>query len=648
MPASGRRGLDLAADMVRVCAVLSLLPGWTGALASPGPQPAPPPPAILAPVDTPYPGVLRLEVDATDTARRILRVHETIPVSGDEMVLLYPQWIPGEHAPVGPISRVAGLVVTAGGRVLPWRRDPGDIFAFRVRPPDGVRSLDVAFDYLAAAASEISDDLLTLRWNRVLLYPAGVFARQVRVQARLMLPAGWRAASALPGSAVGAALSYPEVSLARLVDSPVFAGLHEATYDLAPGGAVPAWLHVFADSAAGLAIPAEQLAVHRALVRQAGLLFGGAPHAHYDFLLALTNRLGTPGGIEHRESGENIAPPDYLAAPGRALFGRDLLAHEYVHAWNGKFRRPATLWTANFNVPARDDLLWVYEGLTQYWGFVLAARAGLLPAAAVRAELARNAAYLAVQPGRDWRSLQDTTAQPLVGLGRDGGWGSWTRALDYYTEGMLLWLEVDCRIRAMSGGARSLDDVARGFFGAAAPALPTQTYDFAAIVRALQAVQPYDWAVFLRDRLDGTGTETPEAALRAAGYRVAFTDRPGAYLESLEARRHFSEFLYSLGVRIDPGGRLTTVLWDGPAFRAGVAEGTQVAAVNGAAYAPERLRAVLREAAGTPASVDLLLRDGEAVRHVAIPAGGGARYPHLVREGEGMPLLDAILAPREN
>lgn len=613
----------------------------------------------LPPVGSaPYPGTLELEVDARDVERRIVRVRQTVPVRPGPLVLYHPHWTPGWHAPNTSLMRLAGLVLRAGEQVLDWRRNAVEPHAFHVEVPAGAGTLAIEFQYLSPVAGsarvELTREMLDLAWNTVLLYPAGHPVARIVVRPRLVLPAGWQAATALEVERrEGDAITFRPVSVETLVDSPVFAGAHAKQFDLDPGaaeaGRPPVRLNVVADRPALLAATPEQIAAHAALVVQADRLFGTRHFRRYEFLLALSDTLGMIG-LEHLESSENAVKPDYFTDWAKSAPGRDLLAHEYVHSWNGKFRRPAGLLTPHFNTPMRGELLWVYEGQTQFWGHVLAARSGLLSAEQARDDLAITLAWLQARAGRTWRNLQDTTFEPVIGRGRSTEWRSWQRGGDYYDEARLIWIEADALIRERSGGQRSLDDFARAFFGAQPGRTPGDlrplAYGFDDVVRALERVQPHDWAGFLRRRLDGHDGQGLAAGLERAGWRLAWSDKPSDYQKAADARWKSTDFSYSLGFSVEEGDKLRGVIWDGPAFRAGVAPGTTLVAVNGRAYKAEGLAEAVTEAKNGGRPVELLLRSGELYRSVAIDWRGGLRYPRLERI-EGRPdHLGALLAPR--
>jgi predicted metalloprotease with PDZ domain len=629
------------------------------------------PAPIAAPRDTPYPAAIRLNVDATDVDRRIFRVRETIPVrAGEPLVLLYPQWLPGNHSPSGRVDKLAGLMIHANGARVEWVRDPVDVFAFHVAAPANATSLDVEFQFVSAVDTNegrvvMTPDMLNLQWNAVALYPAGYFARQIMMEPSVRLPDGWQLATALEtASTNGGLTAFRPVSLDTLVDSPIFAGRYFTRLDLDPGGVAPVHLDIIADRADLLDVKPEQLEAHRALVQQAYKLYGSHHYNHYDLLLALSDHLGGIG-LEHHQSSENGTVPAYFTEWDKNADERDLLPHEFTHSWNGKFRRPADLWTPNFNVPMRDSLLWVYEGQTQYWGYVLAARAGLLTKQQTLDALAATAAVYDHRVGREWRALQDTTNDPIAAIRRALPWPSWERSEDYYSEGQLMWLDADTLIREKSGDRRSLDDFAKAFFGISDGSFVPSTYLFEDVVKALNSVQPYDWETFLRARLDGHGPGAPLDGVTRGGYKLVYTETPSDYFKSSETRRKVTDLTYSLGMVIGAEGRLNGVLWDGPAFKKGMTVGNQIIAVNGTAFDVDRLKHAIsdakqrgaigdakqRDAIGDAkqngSAIELLVKDGDRFRTVSLDYHDGLRYPRLERDASAPARLDQILAPRK-
>jgi len=629
--------------------ILSNSEGFTQQSARP--EPAAAPTAIAAPRDIPYAGTIRLTVDATDIDRHIFIVRESIPVrGGDSLVLFYPQWLPGNHSPTGRIDKLAGLTIRANGMPVEWRRDTVNVFAFHVAVPANVTALDAEFQYLSPVDTDegrivMTPEMLNLQWNAVVLYPAGYFTRQIMVEPSVRLPDNWQFATALEtASSNGGLTNFKRVPLETLVDSPIFAGRYFKRVDLEASGGAPVHLDIVADRADLLEMKPEQLAAHRGLVEQANKLFGSHHYDHYDLLLALTNRMGGIG-LEHHQSSENGTAATYFTEWEKNVDRRDLLPHEYTHSWNGKFRRPADLWTSNFNTPMRDSLLWMYEGQTEYWGFVLAARSGLWTRQQALDAIAATAAVYDHRAGREWRSLEDTTNDPIMALRRPLPWRSWQRSEDYYLEGQLVWLDADTLIRELSHGARSLDDFARAFFGINDGSYIPVTYTFDDVVNALNRVQPHDWSKFLRARLDGHGPGAPLDGLNRGGYKLVYKETPSEYFKNEEERRKISDLTYSLGMIIGNEGKLTEVLWEGLAYQKGLTAGTQIIAVDGIAYNIDRLKAAIKDAQKTGASIELLVKNGEHYRTVRMDYHDGLRYPHLERTG-AVAFLDQILAPR--
>ena len=634
------------------CAVLS----FAQVFASPGPAAVAPNAPIPAPKDRPYGGEIRLAVDATDLQRRIVHVHETLTGVRAETILLYPKWLPGTHAPEGPIDRLAGLKISSGGAPVAWTRDPVDIYAFRLHPGGAAAAVDIEFDYLSPTSPrvgtvEISRDVLLLEWNALVLYPAGFFTRQIPVEVNVRLPAGWQLGTALEtASTSGAQTLFRRTDLETLIDSPVYAGRYTARFDLDPGGTVPAHLDLFADRPELLLATPNQIQAYRALLQQAYRLFGSHHFSHYDFLYSLSDQIEN-NGLEHHQSSENGTDPDSFTKWDENVYDRDLLPHEFAHSWNGKFRRPADLWTPNYNVPMQDSLLWVYEGQTQYWGQVLAARSGLWSAQQALDEMAYTAAYYQLEMGRRWRPLGDTTNDEIINPRRPQSWTDWQRFEDYYEEGKLIWLEADTLIREQSGGKRSLDDFARTFFGINDGSVTPVTYTVGDVVKALNAVQPYDWATFLRQRVDAINEDPPLEGLTRGGYRLVYTDSPSAIRAAGDTEHKRVDLSFSIGVEIDDEdkshqGMLKKVVYNGAAFKAEITEGGQILAVNGIAYDPDILKDAIRAAKGDSQPIELIVKTGDRYRVARVDYHDGLRYPHLERQGQGPALLDQILTPR--
>src|SRR5215471_8160134 len=618
----------------------------------PMPMPMPMSPEITAPKDVAYKGVVKLAIDATDTDRHIFRVRETIPVeSAGRMTLLFPEWLPGTHAPTGRVEQLAGLSIRAGNQRVNWQRDIVDGFAFHVDVPQGASTLDLDFQILTSVDPSqgrvvVTNEMMNIEWNAVALYPAGYFTRQIMFEPSIKLPEGWQLAVALDGASTsGSTTTFKAVSFETLVDSPMYAGRYMKRFDLDPNGPARVTLNVMADRPELLEAKPEHIEAHKNLVQQAYKLYGAHHYDHYDFLLSLSDRMGGIG-LEHHRSSENGSAPTYFTEWDKNADTRDLLPHEYTHSWNGKFRRPADLWTANYNVPMRDTLLWVYEGQTQYWGYVLGARSGMLTKQQAMDAIAATAAAYDHRRGREWRPLQDTTNDPVIEMRRPLPWRSYQRAEDYYSEGELVWLDADTMIREMSNGQKSLDDFARAFFGINNGSYVPATYSFDDVVKTLNGVQAHDWAKFLRARLDSVGEGAPLDGITRGGYKLVYTDTPSDYVKDSEARRRITDLTYSLGMSIGRDNKLTDVLWEGLAFKAGLTVGTEIVAVNGTQYSTERIKDTIKGAKTTRDPVELIVKNGDRYRTVKIDYHQGLQYPHLERVAATPARLDAILAPK--
>jgi predicted metalloprotease with PDZ domain len=616
--------------------------------ANSAPQPLPIVNAIPAARDMPYPGTIRLEVDATDTARAIFTIRETIPVPRPgPMTLLFPKWLPGAHGPDASSDKLAGLEITANGQKLPWTRDPVETSGFHFDVPAGATSIEARFRYLSATAPNqgrtvFTPDMVNVQWEAVSLYPAGYYTRQIPVAASLKLPSGWQAATALrpeaPASSGANIIDYGTVNYEVLVDSPVIAGRYFRKDDLGSG----VTLNSIADSGKELAIPAVVLAKHRKLVEQTIRTFGSRHFDHYDFLNAVSDQLGGIG-LEHHRSTEITTDPGYYIEYADHLLDRNVFAHEFTHSWNGKFRRPADQIVADYRTPLRNSLLWVYEGQTQFWGNVLEVRSGMSSKEDVIQKMAIAAAALDNQAGRQWRPLLDTTNDPIIQNRRPEPWGSFMRNEDYYNEGMLIWTEVDAIIRQGTRGKRGIDDFARAFFGVNDGDYGELPYTRADVISTLNSVYPYDWAGFLHQRVDLPSARAPLGGFTRSGYELRYTDEPtDAYKARLKALEGGADFAYSLGFGVTREKKVGSVLWDSPAFKASLRTGDELLAVGDAAYSNE----ALTDAVKARVPVQLIIKRGDSVRTVTVNYTGGLRYPRFVKVGKGEGPLDLLLRPR--
>ncbi|RYG12045.1 MAG: M61 family peptidase, partial [Caulobacteraceae bacterium] len=437
-----------------------------------------------------------------------------------------------------------------------------------------------------------------------------------------------------------------------LIDSPLFAGVHYRRIDLDPGGRSPVNIDIFADSASSIAPTHEQITILRQLVTQADRLFGARHYDHYNFLMAMTDKLGGIG-LEHHRSSENSVDPGFFTNWSNKFGDRDLLAHEYTHSWNGKWRRPAGQYVANYNIPLQNELMWVYEGQTQFWGKVLAARSGLMTKDQALDALAMDAATFDNRVGREWRAMQDTVNDPIISMRQPKGWLSWQRDEDYYVEGLLIWLDADTLIREKTNGRKSLDDFAKAFFGTNDGEFNEAPYSFEDVVATLNGVVPYDWATFLRTRLDSHG-QTPDTrgapldGLARGGYRLIYTDAKNPWQKTLESGLGRNNFMYSLGVQTNAGNTINAVQWDGPAFKAGLAIGMQIIAVNGEAASASLIADAITAAKGGTAPIELIVKDGDHYRTVSVDYHEGLRYPRLERIPGTPDRLSELYTPRRS
>ena len=615
----------------------------TAPLATPLPAPIP------AAQDIPYPGTMTLDIDATDLARGIYRVKQTVPVprGAHELVLLLPEWIPGKHGPRGPINLLADLRFEVDGRSAEWTRDPVDVFAFHIPLPAGARQVTASFVHTSPLQTSegrvtMTPEMLNLQWDAMSLYPAGYYVRRIEVTPTVTFPEGWTAFTALDGQkARGNRVSWAATDYETLVDSPVFAGRHAREWDLGHNIS----LDVVADEARLLELQPEHLAAFRKLVDEAVTVFGPGHFNHYDSLLALTSKLGGIG-LEHQRSSENSYKPESFLKWEDMAWNRNVIPHELVHSWNGKYRRPAEMWTPDYRQPMRGQLLWVYEGQTQFWGWILAARSGLQPKDVVLGALANSAGYYSMEPGRAWRSVEDTTADPIANARRPLPYSSLSRSEEYYSEGMLVWLEADQIIRVGTGGARGLDDFARSFFGGIEGDRGQLTYRFEDVVAALNAVYPHDWAKFLDTRLREPAQPAPLAGIERAGYRLVWKDEPNPYEKGRMSGQGYLNLQNSLGVNIDDDGTVSLSHWGMPAFDAGVVRGAQIVAVNGEAYSAERVKRAITAARNDGEPVVLLIKRGDRYLEAPIRYRDGLRYPWIEPVVEGEQPLDRLLEPR--
>ena len=598
------------------------------------------------------PGPIRLFVDASQAPQKILHSHMQIPVQPGAMVLYYPQWIPGEHMPDGPIINVAGFKLMAGGKELRWQRDLVDMFALHVDIPQGVTSLNADFDFLLSspvsgfsAGASATAYLDVLSWNQLLFYPKGYAARDLTFVPSLKLPAGWNFGTALPGAKQnGDTITFDPVPLNTLVDSPVLAGRYFKAIQLTPGAAPSHELDIAADRPSSLIMPPEMEVHFHDLVEQAFALFGVRHYRNYHFLVTLSDDVAH-FGLEHHESSDDRTAANSLTDEAARNDFADLLPHEFVHSWNGKYRRPADLATPDFQTPMKDDLLWVYEGLTEYLGEVLTTRSGLRTPEVGREELAYVAATYGNEPGRRWRPLQDTATSAVFLYNAGDDWSNWRRSVDFYQEGELLWLDVDATIRGLTKDKKSMNDFCRAFYAGPGGEPALKTYTFDDLVSALNNIAPYDWSAFLHQKLDSLAPNTADESVTKSGWKIAYNEQPNEFEQTQDAVRKQINLELSIGMTVSDEGLVVDVIHESPAYKAGIAPGMKITGVEGHQFAPEGLKDAIDAANSNTASIELIIANGVEIHTYTVDYHGGLRYPHLERNNDVPDYLSEIYQP---
>ena len=609
-----------------VCVIVLAVPSWAAA-----------PPTVT------------LAVDATSAPRKIFHATLKIPATPGDLVLYYPKWIPGEHAPDGPVIDLAGLKFSAHGKPLKWRRDMLDGFTIHVEVPAGTTEISAELDFLSpatfesgfSAGSSATDKLAIISWNQVLLYPKGWKSDDINYSASLKLPDGWKFGTPLPVSSHnGNEIKFATVSLTTLVDSPVITGEFLKVVPLAQDP--PTEMDIAADSAAALDAPQEVWDHYKNLVDQAQKLFGAHHYRDYHFLYTLSDHVAH-FGLEHHESDDSRVDERALVDDASRKMSASLLPHEYVHSWNGKYRRPADLATPDYEQPMQDDLLWVYEGLTNYLGFVLTARSGLLTTEQDRDDLAITAATLDHTPGREWRNLQDTGDAATQLYFAPRSWESWRRSTDFYEEGTLDWLWADVIIRQQTKGTKTLDDFCKLFHGAPSTGPVVKTYTFDDVVSALNQIAPYDWRGFWTERLTNHGPGAPLGGIEGSGWKLVYDDTPSDMLSGLAGMYHFVPSALAFGLVLNDDGTITDTTEGMPAAKAGIGPGMKLVAVNGRRFSPEVLRDAVKATKSSNTSLELLIENTDYFKTYKIDYHGGEKYPHLVRDDSKPDLLTEIL-----
>lgn len=607
-----------------------------------------------SPVAMPQNLGITLAVDASDIGQKIIHAQMSMPVHAGALTVVYPKWIPGEHGPTGPIDNIAGLVFSANGQTIPWRRDLLDMFTFHMTVPANVRTLSARYDFVLSgdttgfsSSGLTTPNLVNINWNQLVFYPQGRLADNVTVTASLKLPAGWQYGTALPvKSASGNTVSFLPAPLVTLVDSPVLAGRYFKSIALTPPGVTPSHeVDMVSDSPGALAMPEAQIQHYKNLVAETGPLFGARHYRDYHFLYTLSDHVAS-FGLEHHESSDDRVGERTLLEPDLNLLAADLLPHEFVHSWNGKYRRPYDLYTPDYQKPMQTDLLWVYEGLTEYYGKVLSARAGLWTPKNYQDQLAGIAASYDGESGRTWRPLQDTADDAQIAYYSPQSWSNYRRGTDFYDEMVLVWLEADTIIRTQSHGAKSLDDFCRAFHGGPTGMPLVKPYTFADVVHGLNAVAPYNWSGFLTERLTRTGGSAALGGITNSGWKLVYTDTPSDYTKAAEGVAKGKLFNYSLGMTVNDEGQIGDVFPGMPAFAAGLAPGLKIIAVNGRAFSADRLQDAVMSSKSAAAPIELIAENGGFYQTCDLNYHNGLQYPHLVRDTTKPDLLTPIITPR--
>jgi predicted metalloprotease with PDZ domain len=595
---------------------------------------------------------IRISVDASEASRRLLHAALQFPVKPGPMSLLYPKWIPGEHGPTGPIGDLAGVRMTAGGQPVAWRRDDIDIYEFHVDVPQGVSTLDVALDFISppeaaglSSGASTTSQLAIVSWNQLLLYPKVAAADQLQYKATLKVPGGWHYGTALPVEHEnGGEIVFESSSLATLIDSPVQTGVNFRTVDLSPGDSVPHYLHIAADSERATRISDGEIKHYRNLVDETNLLFGAHHYRDYHFLLTLSDYVAH-FGLEHHESSDDRVDEETLVNDEARKVNADLLPHEFVHSWNGKYRRPAGLATLDYSTPMRGELLWVYEGLTEYLGEILTPRSGLWRTQDFLDSLARDAAALDHEAGRRWRSLEDTAVAAQVLYDARPDYADFRRGTDFYEEGTLIWLDVDVTLRTLSKGRKSIEDFCRAFEGPPSTGPEVRPYTFDDVVRTLNSVQAFDWASFLNRRIESTAAQAPLNGIVNGGYKLVYTDERSDFWRAKEYTSREADLSYSLGLTVRDNGDVLDVHMDTPAFKAGLTPATRIIAVNARQFSTMVLDHAVADAVKSTAPILLLIRDGEYYKTLSLDYHDGEKFPHLVRDKSKPDLISDIVRP---
>ncbi|HEY2475379.1 MAG TPA: hypothetical protein VGI19_11335 [Candidatus Cybelea sp.] len=589
-----------------------------------------------------------LVLDATRAPEGFMEVHERIPAVSGLYTVVYPKWIPGEHGPTGPLNDLAALRISAGGAPLDWRRDPIDLYAFHVNVPPSAHAIDVDFDVLMNAPNDMmaTHSVAVLNWNRALLYQDGIDSHQYFIKPSIVLPPGWEYATALRGAnRSGNRVDFAVTPLNMLVDSPLDMGRYVQKWNLWREGAAFVELDAFADHPQNLDISPSLLRAYQRVPAETFAMYGSRHFEDYHALLTLSDVLGFQG-IEHHQSSDNRASDDFLTEPDESLAGGDLVTHEFSHSWNGKYRRPADLTTPNFQVPMQTDLLWVYEGMNQYLGDIISFRAGIREPKLYPEYLATAYAEMDYETGRAATPLIDLTTGAPYFYTAHGEYGGIRRnAGDFYTEGELLWLDVDTIIRERSHGSRSLDTFLHLFTLPPLTGPIVKTYTREEVESLLGQVEPYDWHAFFQRLVYQPTTHPPTDELARAGWKMAYTSTPNKFIVAEESDNHGIEGWYSYGAVLNASGVVRDVREGSAAWHARLAPGMKVLAVNNQEFSADVLEYAIKKAQHTNAPIVLITSQTGWFQTLSLDYHDGIRYPHLERIAGTPDMLASIAAP---
>jgi predicted metalloprotease with PDZ domain len=605
---------------------------------------------------------LTVRLDAREIVRKHVHTDLTLAVQSGPLTLVFPRWIPGEHGPTGPLDTLVGLKIRANGAALSWQRDPRDMFAITVSVPAGVTRLEIALDtglptdggeFTAGPSS--SAQLAVISWNQFVLLPKGRDAASISTQASLRAPPEWQLACALELRAqADGSVRLEDASLARLIDSPLQMGRFASHIELAgaaPFAQLKHTIAVVADSEEAMAVPADFAASYGRLVAQAGMLFGTRMYRHYTWFLTLSDHV-THFGLEHHESSDDRVDENSLSDVPLREGVAELLAHEYVHSWNGKYRRPAGLLSPDYQRPMDGSLLWVYEGMTQFWGTVLPVRSGLIRPESYREMLASLAGFYDIQTGDRWRPLADTAVAAQILYDAPAAWSISRRDVDFYDASEFLWLNVDAELRVWSGGRASLDDYVKRFYAGAGGEPALKPYVEADVYATLASVVPGDWRALIRRHLDSLGPQTLLEGLKSSGWQLNYAAEKNTYLETRQKRRKETNREWSLGLLIsdkdESKGQILETVEDGAAARAGAGPGMKILAVNGRKYTAEILDAAIVAAHASRKPIELMLENADYFKVLSVAYFDGPRWPHLTRIEGRADVLGEVLKPRTN